>query len=134
MLSTFVALGSGRADTVPEIMILKAALWPKPTKSPVVFAHKKHHQNYENDCAECHHTYTDGVNTWIEGDPVPKCHQCHNEPTIKDEDQLPKKKQKLNLKLAFHNSCRACHTHLKKKDSTRYQKIPTECNQCHQDS
>jgi hypothetical protein len=72
-----------------------------------------------------------GKNVWKEGDKVQKCMECHNEPTVKGEKKLPKDKQKLNLKLAFHNNCQGCHKKLKKKDKTKYKDIPTTCIKCH---
>jgi nitrate/TMAO reductase-like tetraheme cytochrome c subunit len=75
--------------------------------------------------------YKDGKSTWKKGDKVQRCQECHNEPTIKGEKKLPKDKQKLNLKLALHNNCIACHKGLKKKDKKKYTKIPTSCVKCH---
>jgi hypothetical protein len=75
--------------------------------------------------------YKDGENVWKEGDPVQKCQECHNEPTIELEKKLPPDQQKLNLKLAFHNNCRGCHMNLKRADREKYKGIPTTCSQCH---
>lgn len=131
IISAFALCNDVGAADEPDVLVLKATLWSEHTKKPVTFSHKKHSEVYENDCAECHHIYTDGANTWIEGDPVSKCQECHNEPTVKDEDKLSPEKQKLNLKSAFHNSCRSCHKQLKEQNSNKYEKIPTECEQCH---
>jgi hypothetical protein len=123
---------SGAAEQkVPEKITIESTLWKKHTKSPVDFNHKKHQEDYKIKCVECHHVYKDGKNTWKEGDKVQKCMECHNEATIKGEKKLPKDKQKLNLKLAFHNNCTACHKKLKKKDRKKYAKIPTTCVKCH---
>jgi hypothetical protein len=115
----------------PDVIQLKPALWPTPTKSPVKFDHKKHVQDYKIACTECHHVFKDGKNVWKEGDPVQKCDACHNEPTITGEMKLPPEKQKLNLKIAFHKNCQGCHMALKKKDPAKYAKIPVTCAQCH---
>lgn len=123
---------SGAADA-PDVIILQAALWARHTKSPVSFSHTKHSEGYQTDCAECHHKYEDGANIWVEGDPVAKCQECHNDPTVKDEGKLPEEKKAKNLKLAFHNSCQACHKQLKKKAPQTYEKIPTKCEKCHQE-
>ena len=132
--TSVVLLGlSGAADQeVPDEISIQASLWGKGhTKSPVKLSHKKHSEDYKVACNECHHVYKDGKNVWKEGDKVQKCMECHNEPTIKGEKKLPKDKQKLNLKLAYHNNCQACHKKLKKQDKEKYGKIPTTCIQCH---
>ena len=131
-MSGVVLLGLSAAEQeVPDVVVIKAELWKKHTKSPVTLSHKKHSEDYEGKCADCHHVYKDGKNVWKEGDKVQKCMECHNEPTIKGEKKLPKDKQKLNLKLAFHNNCQGCHKKLKKQDKEKYAKIPTTCIKCH---
>jgi hypothetical protein len=123
---------SGAAEQeVPDEIVIKAKLWKDHTKSPVTLSHKKHNEEYKVKCEECHHVYEDGKNVWKEGDKVQKCMECHNEPTIKGEKKLSKDKQKLNLKLAFHNNCQGCHKKLKKKDREKYSEIPTTCIKCH---
>jgi hypothetical protein len=127
-----VVFSPSAADDAPDVIVLKATLWSGHTKGPVIFNHKKHSETHRIDCVECHHEYEEGANIWIEGDPVQKCQECHDEPTAKDEDKLPEDKKARNLKLAFHNSCRACHQQLKKEDPPKYTNIPTECEKCHQ--
>ncbi len=123
---------SGAAEQkAPEVMEIQAKLWKTHTKGPVKFEHKKHAEEYKIKCENCHHVYENGKNVWKEGDKVQKCMECHNEPTIKGEKKLPEDKQKLNLKLAFHNNCQGCHRDLKKKDKEKYSKIPTTCIKCH---
>jgi alpha-D-ribose 1-methylphosphonate 5-triphosphate diphosphatase PhnM len=123
---------SGAAEQkVPDKITIESTLWKDHTKSPVDFNHKKHQEDYKIKCEECHHVYKDGKNIWKKGDEVKKCQECHNEPTIKGEKKLPKAQQKLNLKLAFHDNCTACHKKLKKKDRKKYAKIPTTCVKCH---
>jgi alpha-D-ribose 1-methylphosphonate 5-triphosphate diphosphatase PhnM len=128
-----VLLGlSGAAEQkAPAVIDIQSTLYKEHTKGPVKFEHKKHQEEYKIKCTECHHVYKDGKNIWKEGDEVKKCQECHNETTIKGEKKLPKDKQKLNLKLAFHDNCTACHKKLKKKDRKKYAKIPTTCVKCH---
>jgi cytochrome c553 len=126
-LATFLAIA---ADKGPDVIELKSpAVWPNPTKKYAPFNHKKHNEDYKVACAECHHVYKDGKNVWKEGDPVQKCEKCHTEPTIQGEKKLPPDQQKLNLKLAFHNNCEACHKKVKKEKPDL--KIPVTCAQCH---
>jgi len=133
LMGSFVLLGfSGAAEQkAAQVMTTQDSLWKDHTKVPVTFTHKKHATEYGGKCTDCHHVFKDGKNVFKEGDEVKKCHDCHNEPTIKGEKKLPPDKQKLNLKLAFHNNCQGCHKELKKKDKAKYGKIPTTCIQCH---
>jgi hypothetical protein len=133
VMSGMVLLGLGSAEeqTVPDTFVIKSTLWSEHTKSGVTLSHKKHSTEYGAKCVDCHHVIKDGKNVWKEGDKVQKCMECHNEPTIKGEKKLPKDKQKLNLKLAYHGNCQGCHKELKKKDKAKYGKIPTTCIQCH---
>jgi hypothetical protein len=123
---------SGAAEQkAPDVIDIQSTLWKNHTKGPVKFEHKKHSEEYGEKCVDCHHVIKDGKNTWKEGDKVEKCMDCHNEATIKGEKKLSKDKQKLNLKLAYHNNCQGCHKDLKKKDKAKYGKIPTTCIKCH---
>jgi hypothetical protein len=47
-------------------------------RGPVNFTHKKHAEDYQVACAECHHEYENGKNVWKETDPVKKCVECHD--------------------------------------------------------
>ncbi|NSW85166.1 MAG: cytochrome c3 family protein [Syntrophobacteraceae bacterium] len=123
------ALVAIAVDKGPDVMSIKAGLWPTPTKAPVEFTHKKHYEDHKIACADCHHVYKDGKNVWKEGDPVEKCEKCHTEPTIQGEKKLPPDQQKLNLKIAFHDNCQGCHQKLKKENPET--KAPVTCAQCH---
>ena len=69
------------ADKGPDVIELKSALWPTPTKKVLPFSHKKHYEEYKIACTDCHHVYKDGKNVWKEGDQVDKCDKCHTEGT-----------------------------------------------------
>ena len=99
------------------------------TKGEIQFSHKKHSTDYKGACTDCHHVMKDGKNTWKDGDPVQKCQECHNEPTIQGEKKLAPEQQKLNLKIAFHDNCQGCHKKIKKDkpDTT----APVTCTGCH---
>lgn len=133
VMSGMVLLGLSSAEEqkAPEVITIQDSLWSSHTKSPVTLSHKKHAEEYGATCDNCHHVYEGGKNVWKKGDKVEKCVKCHNEPTIKGEKKLPEDKQKLNLKIAFHDNCQGCHKELKKKDKAKYGKIPTTCIQCH---
>jgi hypothetical protein len=125
--ASFVVIAAD--TTAPETITIKSKLWATPTKAPVEFTHKKHAEDYKIACTDCHHVFKDGQNVWKQGDPVQKCEECHNEPTIQGEKKLPEAQQKLNLKLAYHDNCVGCHQKLKKdKPDT---KAPVTCIGCH---
>jgi hypothetical protein len=131
MFASTVALVVGAADKqqAPDSITIQSTLWPQVTKGPVTLSHKKHSEEFKVACTECHHVVQDGKNVWKEGDPVKKCQECHNEPTIQMEKKLPPDKQKLNLKLAFHNNCQECHKKHKKEHPES--KAPVTCIGCH---
>jgi hypothetical protein len=113
-----------------ETITIYAQLFNKHTKGPVKFTHDKHGKDYKITCNECHHVYNNGTNVWKEGMDVEKCEICHNEPTVKKEKTLPLDVQKKNLKLAFHNNCKACHRKIKNEKPAS--KAPTTCSGCHE--
>ncbi len=117
------------ADKAPDMITIKDALWPTPTKAAVEFSHKKHNEEYKIACDKCHHVYKDGKNVWKEGDEVQKCEKCHTEATIQGEKKLPPDQQKLNLKLVLHKQCIDCHKDTKKEKPDT--KAPVTCAQCH---
>lgn len=116
-------------DTSNGTITIYAKLFTEHTKGPVEFTHDNHAKNYSTGCNECHHVYENGKNIWKEGMEVKKCEVCHNEPTVKKEKSLPPDLQKKNLKLAFHNNCRACHRKIRADDLET--KAPTTCRGCH---
>ena len=113
----------------PAEFAITSDLWENKTKGAPIFTHEKHVKVHKVECNQCHHIYEDGKNTWKDGMAVAKCGECHDEPTIKSETKLPPEDQKKNLKLAFHNNCRACHKALKKENPEN--KAPVTCKQCH---
>ena len=113
-----------------DIATIRDNGFQKRQRPPAVFKHDEHNETAEiEECNECHHIYEDGKNTWKDGMAVARCGECHDEPTIKSETKLPPEDQKKNLKLAFHNNCRACHKALKKENPET--KAPVTCKQCH---
>jgi hypothetical protein len=108
---------------------IKSPAWEKHTKCPVDFSHQAHAEDYEIACADCHHVYKDGKNVWEQGQPACPCASCHTDLTIEGEKKLPEDQQKLNLKLAYHDNCIACHRNLKKEDPKTG--APVTCTGCH---
>jgi hypothetical protein len=114
----------------PAEIVLMSSLWKTPTKGPVKLTHKKHLKDYGVSCLECHHVYRDGKNVWEPGMAVDKCHECHDEPTVKGENSLPPGSKLRNLKLAFHKNCQGCHRTLKAENPES--NAPTVCSKCHE--
>ena len=105
------------ADAPDTVEIYSSAI-KKYKKGPVNLSHKKHNTEYQVTCAECHHVYEDGKNTWQESDPVQKCQECH------DAKKKNKETKAAKLQNAFHKNCKDCHKENKKGP---YKK----CNDCH---
>ncbi len=89
------------AQGPPDEITIQNEGYKKDTKGSVTLSHKKHAEEYEVACTDCHHKYADGENVWKSGDPVEKCASCHN--PVKEEAEG------LDLKKAFHDNCKNCH-------------------------
>ncbi len=87
--------------SAPEQVVIKEI---QKTKPPVTFDHKAH-QAKVKDCKTCHHKDEAGKEQ--------KCSACHK---AKAEGK------KVELKEAFHTTCKDCH---------KKQKGPTKCDGCH---
>ncbi len=118
----FLTVGILTAADVPDEVLIQNDAYQKDKKGPVNFTHKKHHVDYKIACADCHHAYTDGKNTWKEGAPVQKCSDCH--------DPLKKDGKAMKLQNAYHKNCKNCHKALGKegKKTGPFKK----CNDCHE--
>ena len=115
-----------------DTMTMESKLFPTHKKSLVTFTHKKHNVDYKIPCADCHHVYTDGKNTWKEGDAVQRCDACHAEAKAPSGADAPKlsKKEKIQKYYysAIHENCAGCHKALKKAAKPTG---PTSCKECH---
>lgn len=109
------------ATEPPDTVVIDNKGYKKDKEEPYTFHHKKHVEEYEAACTECHHDYDEnGKNTWKEGDEVKKCIECHD----------PKKKQgdAPRLDSAYHKNCRDCH----KEVDPKSEKAPwKKCSDCH---
>ena len=85
----------------PDEIAIENEGYTADKKGPAPFSHKKHTEEYQAACTDCHHEYADGENVWKQGDPVKKCVECHN--PVKEEAEG------LDLKKAFHDNCKNCH-------------------------
>ncbi len=96
--SAGLVIGANAPDKVTIKEIQKS-------KAPVVFDHKAHATVRAKACKDCHHKNEAGKEE--------KCSNCHK---AKAEGKV------VELKEAFHKTCRDCH----KKG-----KGPTKCDDCH---
>jgi hypothetical protein len=115
----FLMVGMLTAADVADIITLDNKGYDQDRRGPVKFTHKKHAEDYQVACNECHHQFENGKNVWKEGDPVKKCMECH--------DPIEKKDNVDKLQTAFHNNCQGCHKALKDKEAPF-----KKCTDCHE--
>ena len=133
----FLFAGVYAAQQAPDTITMETKVYKKHKKSLVTLTHKKHNVDYKIGCADCHHVYKEGKNTWKEGDKVQKCDAkgCHDKakaPKAKEGEKKLKRKEKASQGFhysAIHENCVGCHKDLKKADKTKA--VPTKCAQCH---
>jgi hypothetical protein len=129
----FLTVGSLTANDVPDNITMDSKIYPKHTKKNVTFTHKKHADHKDIGCADCHHVYEDGKNTWKEGDEVQKCEACHTEPAKPKGDKTKMSKAekiKKYHKDAIHANCKGCHKKMIDKES-EMGKALKKCSGCH---
>jgi UDP-N-acetylmuramyl tripeptide synthase len=121
----------------PDSITMNTKVYKKHKKALVTLGHKKHNVDYKVVCADCHHVYKGGKNTWKEGAEVQKCDAkgCHDKakaPKAKEGEKKLTRKEKAVQGYhysAIHENCLGCHKDLKKADKTKA--VPTKCAQCH---
>ena len=116
------------SEAVPEkpaaqkILFIKNKGYKKYRKQAVMFTHRKHEIIYKISCVECHHTYKSAEGVWRAGDPNKPCVECH--------DPLKRKGAAYKLQVAYHRSCRPCHSILLMLGKS--EKAPfRRCGDCH---
>ena len=105
----------------PDEVMIENEGYAADKKGPVPLSHKKHAEEYQAACTDCHHEYADGENVWKQGDPVKKCADCHN--PVKEEAEG------LDLKKAFHDNCKNCHKEAVANGNTNAP--DKKCTACH---
>lgn len=105
------------AADAPDKVNIQDPLFDKPKKGPVALDHKKHVEVHKVGCNECHHPkdYDGKTSNYKQGDPTPKCSECHK---AEKTDKIDK------LQNAFHNNCKECHKKIGKGPEKK-------CNECH---
>lgn len=110
-------------EEIPDEILIDNKGYKYQRKGPVTFTHLSHAEDYDVECAQCHHIYKDGKNIWEEGDEVQKCISCHSPKENKGEIK--------NLRLSFHKNCKNCHKQTAKEgisEDAPYRK----CQECHE--
>jgi len=130
----FLVAGVYATQESPETITMDSPVFAKHKKALVTLSHKKHAADYKVACADCHHVYTEGKNTWKEGDAVDKCTKCHSEAKApKAKGGAPKLSKADKIKSyyysAIHENCVGCHKDAKKADPAKA--VPTKCKECH---
>ena len=101
LLLAGATLTVAQGPEAPDDIAIENEGYTADKKEPVPLSHKKHAEDYQVACADCHHDYVDGENVWKQGDPVKKCVECHH--PVKEEAEG------IDLKKAFHDNCKKCH-------------------------
>ncbi|MFN2436187.1 MAG: cytochrome c3 family protein [Desulfotignum sp.] len=103
-----------------------------PQFKPMIFTHKKHAEDYDISCGECHHDDTGTPIAGLKmGDDVQPCYECHNifEKTKENRRDI------MVHENAMHGNCRECHKQVNidaGDPKGRTGPAPTSCNGCHE--
>jgi hypothetical protein len=133
-IAVFFIAGGIIAGTVDDVIKMQNEAYETHTKSIVEFTHRKHVEDYNITCGECHHDDKGQPLTELtEGDPVQNCIECHSipseKPKGKDVPKLTKQEELQYHAEAIHMNCRDCHREYNKKHETKA--APTTCTGCH---
>ena len=138
----FTAVSINAATKVDDVIKMQNKKYKKHTKAIVDFTHKKHIEEYNIGCGECHHDDKgQPLNDLKMGDEVQGCIECHKIPgqmpgKLKKEmrekkvskDEIQKKKMEYHAE-AVHDNCITCHKAFNKKNNTKA--APASCTKCH---
>jgi len=128
--------------TVPDVIKMDNEAYKEHEKGIAEFSHKKHHEEYEIGCGECHHDDKGKpLNDLKMGDDVKNCIACHKIPgrmpgKLKKEmrenkasrEEIAKKELEYHAE-ALHENCISCHKDYNKKNKTKA--APSSCSKCH---
>ena len=130
----FFVTGIYAGTEVQDVIKMENKAYAKHKKGIVIFPHKKHIEDYNAGCGECHHDANGkALNNFKAGDNVQSCIECHKKPSERPKGRgAPKltKKQRLEYHAeAIHFNCKDCHKKFNKKTNTKA--APTTCAKCH---
>ena len=130
-IGLFAVAGLYAGTTMPDEIQMKSPY--EHTKSPVMFSHKKHSNDYKVTCGDCHHDDKGKpLANLKEGDNVKKCFECHSKPGElkgKKAKGLSKEEKRMYHANAVHENCLGCHRTHNKENKTKA--APTKCTDCH---
>lgn len=133
-MATFLYAGTEVADVIK----MENKAYEKHTKGIVMFAHKKHVEEYKAGCGECHHDENNKpLDNLKEGDNVQNCIECHKKPGMirgKKAKGLTKEQKREYHANAMHENCKGCHKKFNKEKGLKSKDegaAPTTCKACH---
>lgn len=142
-IGVMFAAGAIYAGTeVADVITMKNAKYKEHTKGIVEFSHKKHIEEYEIGCGDCHHDDKgQPLKDLKMGDAVQNCIECHKIPgdmpgSLKKEmreakasrEEIKAKELEYHAE-AIHENCISCHKDYNKKNKTK--DAPQSCTKCH---
>lgn len=134
----FIAVGIHAGTKPCGVIKMENAAYKKHKKSIVMFEHKKHVEEYEVGCGECHHDKDNKpLDNLKEGDDVKNCIECHKKASFikgKNAKGLSKKQKREYHANAIHDNCKGCHKKFNKKKGLKSKDpgaAPMTCKQCH---
>ncbi|MFO8047884.1 MAG: cytochrome c3 family protein [Desulfosudaceae bacterium] len=137
-LACGLALASGH---FPENITMEDKdAYERHTQGIVEFTHKKHFEEYEIGCGQCHHDENGKPLDDLEvGDDVQSCLDCHEAGRADRKalrDMSPEEREKEELKYhygAIHQNCQGCHEEFNKEETGNARKgpAPVSCAKCH---
>ena len=140
VLATFFAAVLFAGTTVQDTFKMESKEYTKRTYNSATLSHKKHVEEYNITCGECHHNEkAEPLNDLKTGDNVQRCIECHKIPSKKPKKKkgAPKltdqQRREYHVE-AMHDNCRGCHKIFNKKvkkETGKKGKAPTSCNKCH---
>ena len=127
--------------TVEDTFDMKTKEYKKHTYNPAPFTHKKHAEDYNISCGECHHDADGKALELTMGDNVQRCIECHKIPgkapkVKKGEKKLKGAEKRQYHAEALHDNCISCHKDFnkdfkKKNPGKKKGPAPTSCKKCH---
>lgn len=117
-----------------DLIAMNNPIYPKHKKAIVMFTHRKHIDDYQIGCGDCHHDDKGAPLELKEGDPVQSCAECHKETEKPKGEKLSKEEKIMKYHMeALHANCIGCHKeyNIEKGDPKGKKPAPVSCTTCH---
>lgn len=131
----FVATGIYAGTKAADVIKMENKAYKKHKKGIVDFTHKKHVEDYEIGCGDCHHDDKGKALDKLKcGDEVQGCIECHKKPeritkTAAEKMGLTDAQIREYHANALHDNCIKCHKEFNKGKKTK--PAPASCGKCH---